>query len=716
MAFSAIRFAGSGSSTVTESAPLCPICLERPRTAGLVRCEQCRARGADELEEGIRLLKDREAAAARETEEATRRHETEVAKVRREAEEEVRRREAEAERLKRRQALFGELSAIFVSDFLSAADVFASHPDAALIGDADYEAHKTAFVQEWAARLREPLDEEQAAAVVATDGNVLVAARAGSGKTRTLATRALFLLKHCGASPRELLLLAFHRDAADGMKQRLADALGDDATLPHVMTFHALAYALVHPNEDLAFDDRGADSLVDGNEIREVVTGFRDKAEGEVIRALTLSHFTPRDADTLVAKLIDDLGGLGAASLQPSAERLWARVRERAADSFSEATANFVGRCRKRNLTPDGLDRLIADHVPALLAEELFLRAASPVYRGYLERLEAEGKEDFDGLMWRAVERVRGGDTAFVRDRGRERGDLRSLRFVMIDEFQDFSRMFCDLTDAIREVNPGARFFGVGDDWQAINGFAGSGLEFFAHFDRYFGPGTRRLGVRTNYRSAPAVVEVGNALMRGLGDEARASRGDGGGVRVGDLAAFEPSAFEREQHDWDAITPAVLRLVRWFLSAGQEAVLLSRTNRVPWEVRWKPRHRQCDLGDFLDHVRAFLPEDDRRRVTASTTHSYKGCEQQAVVVLDALERRYPLIRPHRVFTRILGDSPARIEEEERRLLYVAMTRARDNLVLLTETGRQSPWLADVEGRRPLPRVRWDALPRALTGR
>lgn len=85
-------------------------------------------------------------------------------------------------------------------------------------------------------------------------------------------------------------------------------------------------------------------------------------------------------------------------------------------------------------------------------------------------------------------------------------------------------------------------------------------------------------------------------------------------------------------------------------------------------------------------------------------------------MLDALERRYPLIRPHRAFTRILGDSPARIEEEERRLLYVAMTRARDNLVLLTETGRQSPWLADIEGRRPLPRVRWDALPRALTGR
>ena len=58
-------------------------------------------------------------------------------------------------------------------------------------------------------------------------------------------------------------------------------------------------------------------------------------------------------------------------------------------------------------------------------------------------------------------------------------GDLKQIRYVLIDEYQDFSELFYRLVQAVREQNPRARFFCVGDDWQAINGFAGSDLRFF---------------------------------------------------------------------------------------------------------------------------------------------------------------------------------------------------------------------------------------------
>ena len=56
----------------------------------------------------------------------------------------------------------------------------------------------------------------------------------------------------------------------------------------------------------------------------------------------------------------------------------------------------------------------------------------------------------------------------------------------MIDEYQDFSELFYRLMDAVREQNPRVRFFCVGDDWQAINGFAGSDLRFFQNFEHLF--------------------------------------------------------------------------------------------------------------------------------------------------------------------------------------------------------------------------------------
>ena len=66
-------------------------------------------------------------------------------------------------------------------------------------------------------------------------------------------TRAIFLQSHCRVPPSEILLLAFNRQAVEEIRERLREHLG--ANLPYVMTFHALAHALVHPPETLVEDD-----------------------------------------------------------------------------------------------------------------------------------------------------------------------------------------------------------------------------------------------------------------------------------------------------------------------------------------------------------------------------------------------------------------------------------------------------------------------------
>ncbi len=94
----------------------------------------------------------------------------------------------------RKRALALRTMAVFDSDFLSADAVFAADPDATLGSSEEYDELKTFFVRCWATReLPQPLDDEQAAAVAATSGDVQVVARAGSGKTRTLVARVIFL-------------------------------------------------------------------------------------------------------------------------------------------------------------------------------------------------------------------------------------------------------------------------------------------------------------------------------------------------------------------------------------------------------------------------------------------------------------------------------------------------------------------------------------------
>jgi len=575
--------------------------------AAIARSRQLEAEAAAKAAAALKAKEQRERARA-EALAAARAEAAEVAQLRAE------RKVAQLERLRR----------AFEADFLGADLVYQNLEDVE-VDQAEFGQLQANFVEEWArTRLQDTLDEEQAAAVAAHGGDIKVIARAGSGKTRTLTARAIFLQKHCGVSPQEMLLLAFNRKAADQMKDRLRASLGDE--IPHVMTFHALAYANVHPDEDLLFDDRDADQLGLSREIQLVIDEhIRSDEHYQVIRDIMLSHFRddwerivdhgvrlsisdfvayrrslPRESlrgdyvksfgERLIANalfengisyhyernerwnginyrpdfmiftpgggivveyfglegdpdydqmsaakrhywaqrpgwtlldyspadlartgpdgfqrlLLADLTELGIESRPKAEEEIWQEVRPRAVDHFTDTMTAFIGRCRKRNLSVDELDRMIADHEPRIATptELKFMTIARSVYAAYLQRLRRLGHEDFDGLIWRAAANFSAGATRFARDHGRETGNLANLRFVLVDEFQDFSSMFAAMLQGIRLANPRVQFFCVGDDWQAINGFAGADIRFFRDFESPFRDGKVR-AITTNFCSLP---------------------------------------------------------------------------------------------------------------------------------------------------------------------------------------------------------------------
>ena len=713
-----------------------------------------------------------------------------------------------------------DLQHLFQRDFLAADGwILQRTLPKGLFSQSVYQQLKAEFVQNWALQeLEETLDLQQATAVATVHGNVLVTARAGSGKTRTLVTRAIFLQKHCGVSPREILLLAFNADAAKEMKRRLQLTLGDD--LPHVMTFHALAHALVRPDGDLLSDDEDAGRLGLSKELQRVVEGhIQGTKYNPHIRTLMLSHFrrdwhrivdgqllTPSElvgyrralpratlggdvvvswlektvanalfehgvpysykpryqADqtyrsdfsirghrviiecfgsddehddqgsreaplcrpetrsngwtiikvarshlqsgeqAFVSELLAGLQETGVRHRQLSEDEIWQRVRPRAIDQFTEAIRSFVAKCRSKNITVHQLTNMRKDRGVPLDAdgsETIFLDVAESIYAQYLKVLRARALQDFSGLVWEAVSLVRAGQSTFVRDRRRERGDLSNLKSIMIDEFQDFSQMFYELINAIRQLNPSVDCFCVGDDWQAINAFAGSELCFFQRFEDFFGD-TVRLELTTNYRSVSPIVEIGNALMHGKGTEAQSSSREHGSLPcLGDIDRFQPTSMEDTSNG--SIVPPVLRLVWHLIGQGQGVAILSRRNKVdgfPGE-----------LDEFLNHIRARLPFEQRQRVSASTVHKFKGQEQDSVILLDANSHCYPLIHPNWVFMRIFGDSPEQIEQEERRLFYVALTRARKSLVVLTNSTARSPYIDTIKSHSELVPLSWNEL-------
>ena len=789
--------------------------------------------------------------------------------------------QAEQRREQARQRLLAQLRSVLQTDFLQAATFF-QQQCTPYCEDYEFEVEKLNFIEDWAKeQLGQRLghkhlpDDEQMAAIGAVFKHTLVTARAGSGKTTTMVNRALFLMQHCKVQADEILLLAFNRKAAAEIRKRLlcllapgaeprlqqayqqyrAAQAADKATrlklddnevintvaaelnirLPYVMTFHALAYALVHPEESLLYDDpennltplsRVVQRIIDDllqeedfrNEIRQLMLvhfkedwesilqgkALLDKAtflamrrampqeslNGEMVKSFgekrlanflfehdiayryeqnhwwngtnyrpdftlykapnqgviieyfglagqpgyddmsakkrrywatkkdwTLLECTPTDIheahwDNFCAYLKAELQAHGFACERLSEEQIWQRIRERAIGRFTQVAVSFIGRCRKNNLSLTDIQLAIGQYSTLHSAEARFLRLIPLIYQAYLQTLEATGDEDFDGLMQKAAAAVYTGTTVFKRKT--ESGHLQRLRYVGVDEYQDFSELFHQLIQAMLLHNPGLKLFCVGDDWQAINGFAGSNLKFFSQFVDYLNP-TESLSLLTNYRSAASIVQLGNRLMGYTTTDSQAAKAHqthSGRITLVELNQFKPLEAEQQRHNGDVITPVLIRLINQSLAKGQEVVLLARRNSVPWFVQQPKKpgedERRNRLEPYLDFIRSFFPAGLQEQISISTTHKYKGLEKQTVIVLDAIDSLYPLIHPDWIFFRMLGDTLEKLVEDERRLFYVALTRAIEHVVIITDSSMTSPFVDELKAY--LQPINWDDYP------
>ncbi|MEH2330129.1 3'-5' exonuclease [Nostoc sp.] len=105
-------------------------------------------------------------------------------------------------------------------------------------------------------------------------------------------------------------------------------------------------------------------------------------------------------------------------------------------------------------------------------------------------------------------------------------------------------------------------------------------------------------------------------------------------------------------------------------------------------------------------VRSYLPKESRKAITISTAHKYKGLQNDVVIILDAVPRCYPLIHPDLMFNRVFGDSIEQVVDEDRRLFYVALTRAVEQLFILTETKNLSPFVEELKSRKRINLLDW----------
>lgn len=383
-----------------------------------------------------------------------------------------------------------------------------------------------------------------------------------------------------------------------------------------------------------------------------------------------------RSEGTLLEKLEKELDRANVRGEPPDPAELYSRTAGMNNKGLSATVSQFVTLI----LLVKGTGKGWEDAFPKgrSLSEKTSLRrtekAVRPIYEAYEAHLKDEGTLDFEDMLNRAAEHIRRKDCTL------------GYRYVIVDEYQDLSASRYALLRSMRDSED-FRLFAVGDDWQSIYRFNGSNISYILDFEKYWGP-SAICRIETTYRFSGELLDKSSAFICRGGRQLRK-----------DLVGKGPECSVNWICGPDG--PTVLgRIARVLdgLPVGASVLFLGRYSHDVCILEgggfsWKP-----DISSRSDTVLYERRPDLRLRFM--TIHGSKGLQSDYVISLNNRAGRHGFPSNRReplAISLMLGDGENGQYDEERRLFYVAMTRARKALFLVSENGRQSEFYKELFG-------------------
>ncbi len=531
------------------------------------------------------------------------------------------------------------------------------------------------------------LDRKQEKATNHTTGPAIVVAGPGSGKTTVVTERILKLILTHKTPPKNILAIAFNRKAVEEMENRLAQRVPTEDGLPVIRTLHAFGKDIVTEHHKLVgfrqipeiwsgeidriIADEGSRISQAASEAKVAIYIIENTLTGKCYIGQTTDpdrrrreHFEHSSNDRLRSairaegrkqfrfEVLEKVSGKDA----NHREAYWIRYYRDLGDVFNRADPlrrQYSDQlliemfCQHFNIKyTDHLDRdpdfedlqeRFNDIKDTVMRSKRQIKTGlfdpntikDPVAREFAKRYEtlksAANAVDFEDMIIFAAHLLE--TNSDIRQTYKDR-----FPFVLVDEFQDVApidyRLISQLSDNI---------FAVGDDDQAIYSFRGGDSQIMQEFTKR--SKVTKYEITRNYRSTSTIVEHARALIERNRPRIRK-----------DLRAFNPLKCDIRNIE---TTPNTIRktLIDQ-LGESIETGILVRTNYE------------------LDRVEEMLSGNpEYRSVEVSTIHKAKGREWDKVILIhNTLERRFP--------------RKDTILAEERRVFYVAMTRAREQLVVL----------------------------------
>lgn len=318
-----------------------------------------------------------------------------------------------------------------------------------------------------------------------------------------------------------------------------------------------------------------------------------------------------------------------------------------------------------------------------------FAKIANQIYEIYQMDLEKSNYIDFSDMINVAVDLLKE-NKEFYRNK---------YDYILIDEYQDISTQRYEMIKELMSKNSKCKLFCVGDDWQSIMGFAGSNLDFFINFDKYF-LYPARTDLTKNYRSIKSIVDAGACIIKGNKEGQIKKKTISNRDESKSILVFS------SKHQKKFFTQYYEQVAKHCLNTIKEYHI---TKNYPYDdfmilLRITTQKRLKPLQDYANFLGIPVDFENRGKpncVKVMSVHKSKGLQARAVMVLNVDKGLYgfpcELENPD-IFEPAIGaknDLSIR-KQEERRLFYVAVTRAKEEVMIYTRKCCESEFIRGIE--------------------
>lgn len=474
-------------------------------------------------------------------------------------------------------------------------------------------------------------NECQKKAIISNTKKILCIAGAGSGKTTVLTKRIEFLVKYKGVNPSKILAITFTRKAKSEMKNRLNKL----NIVTNIETFNSFS--------------------------EKILRKYQDKIYSRHMKVITYPD-----------KIMSIMQGLDSIGLKiDDAIDIYFTNHQKINKSNDELMNLFLNDCyfildyyKSKNieLTDFSLD-----------TDDKYKKSARMIFQvcKYLENyMNNLGLRDYTDQILDTIK--------FFKNNNQH---IPEFEHLLVDEYQDVNSMQVDLIDTINPKN----LFCVGDPRQSIYGWRGSDIKFILNFEEKH-QGSELIYLNINYRSNKKIVDFINQGIKHMNLPDLISNKK----ETTNEKTIRHFYFPNEIDELNFICEAIKKSK----FPKNEIFILARTNRQLKALSGLLKNNNIKFvlkTDDSINGNAFILNHDQ--VLLATVHSIKGLEASQVYLIGANSQNFPIKASDHPVIEIIKVEEYDKDDEEKRLFYVAISRAKESLII-TSTNSTTSYLTD----------------------